>query len=193
VSGVQNASEIIGWTYNTETKEGAISQPISVDDGIVVVCLMEIKEKGVPSLRNVYDRVKQEVIKEKKAEKYMAMMTGSSMEEIAGKVTGQVKTFETLSMAMRNIPTSGVQETESAAIGAAFGLPTGNISAPIKGKGGVYVIQRVADVTNVESPDNYVSFKNDKIRGQKASAPMTVFNSLREAAEIEDYRFFPED
>lgn len=193
VSGVQNASEIIGWTYNPETEEGAISQPISVDDGIVVVCLMEIKEKGVPSLRNVYDRVKQEVIKEKKAEKYMAMMTGSSMEEIAGKVSGQVKKFENLSMAMRNIPESGVSETESAAIGAAFGLPTGNISAPIKGKGGVYVIQRVADVTRVESPDNYVSFRKDKMRGQKASAPMTLFNSLREAAEIEDYRFFPED
>ena len=193
VSGVQNASEIIVWTYNEDTEEGAISQPISVDDGIVVVCLMEIKEKGVPSLRNVYDRVKQEVIKEKKAEKYMAMMTGGSMEEIAGKVSGQVMTFEALSMAMRNIPSSGVQETESAAIGAAFGLPTGNISAPIKGKGGVYVIQRVADVTNVESPDNYVSFRKDKIRGQKASAPATLFNSLREAAEIEDYRFFPED
>jgi peptidyl-prolyl cis-trans isomerase D len=193
VSGVQNASEIIGWTYNPETEEGAISQPISVDDGIVVVCLMEVKEKGVPSLRNVYDRVKQEVIKEKKAEKYMAMMTGSSMEEIAGKVSGQVMTFESLSMAMRNIPSSGVQETESAAIGAAFGLPTGNISAPIKGKGGVYVIQRAADVTRVESPDNYVSFRKDKLRGQKASAPMTLFNSLREAAEIEDYRFFPED
>ncbi len=193
VSGVQNASEIIGWTYNPETEEGAISQPISVDDGIVVVCLMEIKEKGVPSLRNAYDRVKQEVIKEKKAEKYMAMMTGSSLEEIAGKVSGQVKKFENLSMAMRNIPESGVSETESAAIGAAFGLPTGNISAPIKGKGGVYVIQRVADVTRVESPDNYVSFRKDKMRGQKASAPMTLFNSLREAAEIEDYRFFPED
>ncbi|MFA9221005.1 MAG: peptidylprolyl isomerase, partial [Sediminibacterium sp.] len=112
VSGVQSASDIIVWTYNPETKEGSISQPISVDDGIVVVCLMEIKEKGVPSLRNVYDRVKQEVIKEKKAEKYMALMTGSSLEEIAGKVSGQVMTFETLSMAMRNIPTSGVQETE---------------------------------------------------------------------------------
>ncbi len=193
ISGVQNASEIISWTYNPETEEGAISQPISVDDGIVVVCLMEIKEKGVPSLRNVYDRVKQEVIKEKKAEKYMAMMTGSSMEEIAGKVSSQVMTFESLSMAMRNIPASGVQETESAVIGAAFGLPTGNISAPIKGKGGVYVIQRAADVTRVESPDNYVSFRKDKMRGQKASAPMTLFNSLREAAEIEDYRFFPED
>ena len=193
VSGVQSASNIIVWTYNPATKEGSISQPISVDDGIVVVCLMEIKEKGVPSLRNVYDRVKQEVIKEKKAEKYMAMMTGSSLEEIAGKVSGQVMTFETLSMAMRNIPTSGVQETESAAVGAAFGLPTGNISAPIQGKGGVYVIQRAADVTRVESPDNYVSFRKDKMRGQKSSAPMTLFNSLREAAEIEDYRFFPED
>lgn len=193
VSGIQNASEIIGWTYNPETEEGAISQPISVDDGIVVVCLMEVKEKGVPSLRNVYDRVKQEVIKEKKAEKYMATMTGSSLEEIASKVSGQVKKFENLSMAMRNIPESGVGETESAAVGAAFGLPTGNISAPIKGKGGVYVIQRVADVTRVESPDNYVSFRKDKMRGQKASAPMTLFNSLREAAEIEDYRFFPED
>ncbi len=193
VSGVQNASEIINWAYNTETEEGTISQPISVEDGIVVVCLMEIKEKGVPSLRNVYDRVKQEVIKEKKAEKYMAMMTGSSMEEIAGKVSGQVKTFENLSLAMRNIPESGVSETENAAIGAAFGLPTGNISAPIKGKGGVYVIQRAADVTRVESPDNYVSFRKDKMRGQKASAPTTLFNSLREAAEIEDYRFFAED
>jgi peptidyl-prolyl cis-trans isomerase D len=193
ISGVQNASEIIGWTYNPETEEGAISQPISVDDGIVVVCLMEVKEKGVPSLRNVYDRVKQEVIKDKKAEKYMAMMTGSSMEEIASKVSVQVMTFESLSMAMRNIPASGVQETESAAIGAAFGLPTGNISAPIKGKGGVYVIQRAADVTRVESPDNYVSFRKDKMRGQKASAPASLFNSLREAAEIEDYRFFPED
>jgi peptidyl-prolyl cis-trans isomerase D len=193
VSGVQNASEIIGWTFNPETEEGSISQPISVDDGIVVVCLMEMKEKGVPSLRNVYDRVKQEVIKEKKAEKYMAIMTGSSMEEIAGKVSGQVKTFENLSMAMRNIPESGVSETESAAVGAAFGLPTGNISAPIKGKGGIYVIQRAADVTRVESPDNYVAFRKDKMRGQKASAPMTLFNSLREAAEIEDYRFFPED
>lgn len=193
VSGVQNASEIIGWTYNPETEEGSISQPISVEDGIVVVCLMEIKEKGVPSLRNVYDRVKQEVIKDKKAEKYMAMMTGSSLEEIAGKVSGQVKTFENLSMAMRNIPESGVQETESSVIGAAFGLPTGNISAPIKGKGGVYVIQRAADVTRVESPDNYVTFRKDKMRGQKASAPMTLFNSLRESAEIEDYRFFPED
>ena len=193
VSGVQDASEIISWTYSSETEEGTISQPISVEDGIVVVCLMEIKEKGVPSLRNVYDRVKQEVIKEKKAEKYMAMMTGSSLEEIAGKVSGQVKTFENLSMAMRNIPESGVSETESAAIGAAFGLPTGNISAPIKGKGGVYVIQRAADVTRVESPDNYVAFRKDKMRGQKASAPTTLFNSLREAAEIEDYRFFSED
>jgi hypothetical protein len=48
-------------------------------------------------------------------------------------------------------------------------------------------------VTSVESPDNYVSFRKDKINGQKASAPATLFNSLREAAEIEDYRFFPED
>ena len=55
------------------------------------------------------------------------------------------------------------------------------------------MIQRAADVTRVESPDNYVSFRKDKMRGQKASAPATLFNSLREAAEIEDYRFFPED
>jgi peptidyl-prolyl cis-trans isomerase D len=192
-SGIQNASSIIQWIYAEDTEEGAISQPYAVEDAIVIACLMEIKERGVPSLRNVYDRVKQEVIKEKKAEKYMAIMTGSSMEEIAGKVSGQVKTFENLSMAMRNIPESGVSETESAAVGAAFGLPTGNISAPIKGKGGIYVIQRAADVTRVESPDNYVSFKKEKMVEKKASAPTTLFNSLREAAEIEDYRFFPED
>jgi peptidyl-prolyl cis-trans isomerase D len=106
VQGIQDANEIITFAYTNE--EGAISQPISVEGGLVVACVMEVREKGVPTLRNVYDQMKQEVIKHKKAEKYMAMMTGSSLEEIAGKVSAEVKTAENFSMNMSNLPGSGV-------------------------------------------------------------------------------------
>lgn len=191
VQGIQSADEIISWAYTND--EGAISQPISVEGGLVVACVMEVKEKGVPTLRNVYDRMKQEVIKHKKAEKYMAMMTGSSLEEIAGKVTSTVKTAENFSMNMSNLPGSGVGEAENAVVGIAFGLPTGNISAPIEGKGGIYVLQRATDIVTVSSPDNYESNKKTANESARRSAPFLIFNSLKEGAEIEDFRFYPEN
>ena len=191
IQGIQNANEIISFAYTNE--EGAISQPISVDGGLVIACVMEVREKGVPTLRNVYDQMKQEVIKHKKAEKYMAMMTGSSLEEIAGKVSSTVKTAENFSMNMSNLPGSGVGEAENAVVGVAFGLPTGNISAPIEGKGGIYVLQRATDVVGVSSPDNFESNKKMSMESGRRSAPFLIFNSLKEGAEIEDFRFYPEN
>jgi len=191
ITGIQNAGEIISWAYTTDIEEGKISQPFLTDNGWVIACVMEVREQGVPSLRNAYDKVKKEVIKKKKAEKYMALMTGSSMEEIAGKVGVTVKQAENMSMNMSNIPGSGVNEQENAVIGVCFGLPTGNISAAIEGKGGIYVIQRAADVATTASVDNYASEKKRLTENARRGASFLIFNSLKEAAEIKDNRFVP--
>ena len=191
ITGIQNASEIISWAYTSDIEEGKISQPFLTDNGWVIACVMEVREQGVPSLRNAYDKVKKEVIKKKKAEKYMALMTGSSMEEIAGKAGVTVKQAENLSMNMSNIPGSGINEQENAVIGVCFGLPTGNISAAIEGKGGIYVVQRAADVATTSSVDNYASEKKRLTENARRGASFLIFNSLKEAAEIKDNRFVP--
>jgi hypothetical protein len=55
------------------------------------------------------------------------------------------------------------------------------------------VIQRATDVLTVSSPDNYESNKKTSNESARRSAPFLIFNSLKEGAEIEDFRFYPEN
>jgi hypothetical protein len=59
----------------------------------------------------------------------------------------------------------------------------------IIGKGGVYVIQRSADVVAGESADNFDSDRDRTTASFQQKATNTVFTSFREAAQIEDNRY----
>jgi hypothetical protein len=63
------------------------------------------------------------------------------------------------------------------------------MSKAIIGKGGVYVIQRSADVVAGESADNYDSDRDRTTASFQQKATNTVFTSFREAAQIEDNRY----
>jgi peptidyl-prolyl cis-trans isomerase D len=187
VNGLTQAGELITWAYSAEP--GEISQPMMIENEYVIAALTEIKEKGVPTLDNVYDKMKAEVIKEKKGEKYAAMMNEGSLQDIAAKVQSEVKKAENLTMKNSNIPGSGVNAQENTVIGACFGLGTGKMSKAIVGKGGVYVIQRSSDIVPGTSTDNYVSDQDKTMSTYQQRATNGVFNSFREAATIEDNRY----
>lgn len=187
VNGIQNSGEIVNWAYSAEL--GEISQPMTVDGQYIIAALKDVKERGVPTLANIYDIAKAEVIKEKKAEKFIAMMKEGTLEEIATKLETQVKKGENITMRSANIPGSGVNAPENELIGAIFGLKTGLISTPIIGKGGVYVFTRTADVVPGTSADNYVSDQerlNSSVQGRFIGA---ISNAYREHADIEDNRY----
>jgi ABC-type polysaccharide transport system permease subunit len=78
---------------------------------------------------------------------------------------------------------------ENTVIGACFGLNTGTMSKAIVGKGGIYVIQRSADITTAESVDNYVSDMDRTSATYQQKAANSVFNSFKEAAQVEDNRY----
>jgi hypothetical protein len=100
-----------------------------------------------------------------------------------------VKQGQNITLRSSNIPGSGVSGVENEVIGACFGLKKDFISSPIKGKGGVYVIQRTSDVASTTSPDNYTTDRNTMITSNQSRAAMSIFNSFREAADIQDNRF----
>lgn len=187
VGALAEAGEIVGWAYGAEL--GEVSQPMMIGKDYVIAALTEVKEKGVPTLENVYDAMKIEAIKEKKAEKYTAMMNEGSLTDIATRIGSEVKTAENVSMRNSNLPSSGVSMQENAVIGACFGLGTGKMSKAIVGKGGVYVIQRNADITNAESVDNYQSDQDRTTSTYQQKAANTVFTSFKEAAHVEDNRY----
>lgn len=187
VAGLTEAGELTGWAYGAEL--GEVSQPMMIGKEYIIAALTEVKEKGVPTFENVYDAMKAETIKEKKAEKYAAMMNEGSLADIASRVGSEVKKADNVSMRSSNLPMSGVSGQENVIIGACFGIGTGKMSKSIIGKGGVYVIQRSADVVAGESADNYDSDRDRTTASFQQKAANTVFTSFREAAQIEDNRY----
>jgi peptidyl-prolyl cis-trans isomerase D len=187
VNGLSQAGELISWAYSAEL--GEVSQPMMMENEYVIAALTEIKEKGVPTLENVYDKMKAEVIKEKKGEKYAAMMNEGSLQDIATKIQSEVKKAENLTMKNSNIPGSGVNAQENLVIGACFGLGTGKMSKAIVGKGGVYVIQRNSDIVPGTSTDNYLSDQDKTMSTYQQRASNGIFNSFKEAAQISDDRY----
>lgn len=189
IPGLNDATEIITWIYSAEL--GDVSQPIRAGDDWVVAVLTAIRERGVPTLENVYDQMKQKVIQEKKAEKYAELMKTGTLQEIAAAVGSSVKKGSNITLRSANIPGSGVSGQEHALIGACFGIPTGNISTPIKGEGGVYVIQRTSEIVAGSSQDGYLTDRDNLARGLQSRAAMSVFNSFRENGDVEDNRYEP--
>jgi peptidyl-prolyl cis-trans isomerase D len=187
VASLTEAGELVGWAYGAEL--GEVSQPMMIGKDYIIAALTEVKEKGVPTFENVYDVMKAETIKEKKAEKYAAMMNEGSLADIATRISSDVKKAENVSMRNSNLPSSGVSMPENIVIGACFGLNTGTMSKAIVGKGGIYVIQRSADITTAESVDNYVSDMDRASATYQQKAANSVFNSFKEAAQVEDNRY----
>jgi peptidyl-prolyl cis-trans isomerase D len=187
VASLSDAGELVGWAYGAEL--GEVSQPMMIGKDYVIAALTEIKEKGVPTFENVYDIMKAETIKEKKAEKYTAMMNEGSLADIASRIGTEVKKAENVSMRNSNLPSSGVSMPENTVVGSCFGLNTGSMSKAIVGKGGIYVIQRNADITVAESVDNYQSDMDRATASYQQKASNSVYNSFKEAAQVEDNRY----
>jgi peptidyl-prolyl cis-trans isomerase D len=187
VNGLQNGYPVVSWAYGADL--GEISQPMMIDNEYIIAALVDVKERGVPTLANVYEKMKQEAIKEKKAEKYIELMKSGTLEEIAKAVESTVKTAENVTLKSGNIPGSGVSAQEYEVIGIAFGLKKDFISSPIKGKGGVYVLQKTSDIVEGTSTDDYTADRDQMMTNLQNRAASSIFNSLKEEAEVIDDRF----
>jgi len=185
-----NAQNVVNWAYKAEIND--VSSPMVIDNSVVVAVLTEIRERGVPSFDNVKDQMKIKVIKEKKGELWAAKLKGSSLQEIATANGLTVKRSENVSMRNVNIPEAGISEQEFALVGNCFGLAKDKVSEPIIGEGGVYVVQRLTDVVEAQSLDNYATEKKSVSMGAKSSLSQRIFGAYRESADIDDRRFIQE-
>ncbi len=187
VAGLSDAGEFVSWAFAAEM--GEVSQPMRIGNEYVIAVLTDIKEKGVPTLQNIYEQVKTEVIKQKKAEKYIELMKEGTLQEIASKVGTEIKKAEKVNFRVSNIPGSGVSAQENKLIGVCMGLEKDKISSPVIGEGGIYVVQRTGDLQSENSQDEYKSDKERLSVSYRQRAANAVGNALRESAKIEDYRY----
>jgi len=187
ISGLADSYSVVDWAYKAEI--GEVSSPLLAGNKYAVAILNNQTEAGVPNFAAVKDKMEEEVKKEKKAELYMSIMSeGANLDEVAAAVKKSVQTARDISLSSTAIPGGG--SNENTVIGTAMFLGEKEMSYPIKGEGGIYVIASTGPKSVVEPKEDYsadAKTLTTKAKG-RAAGGLGVFTALKKAAEIEDNR-----
>lgn len=188
IPGVNSPREIVRWAFNETTKKGDVSTVFDTEGSYVVATLKDIREKGPLSLAQIKENIKPLVIREKKAEMLIKQINDklSSSKDLNLLATGFQSKVDTvaLTFASPNIPNYG---REAELVGTIFGMKTGQMSAPIKGNMGVYVIY-IEQITEPAPAKDYTNEKMQLSSFFQGMAPRQIPTILEEKAAIKDNR-----
>ncbi len=191
IAGLENSRPLIRAAYDTkvgnlvEDQQG--STIFDLGDNFVIATLASATEEGIADFESVKDRVELAVLNEKKneflVEKAKAALNGKSeLNEVASELGTTVRNAANINFNSVQIPGAGM---EPRVIGTATNLEPNELSQPIAGNNGVYIVE----VTSVN--EGTVNLENEKMRmAQNVNfrAASQAYTAHREQAEIEDQR-----
>ena len=188
VPGLENSRLLIRAAYKAKTGSIIASTegtPIfELGNQFVIAFLTGEQEKGVASLNTVKARVEIEVRKEKKAQQLIEKMSGKSdLNQLVSGVGATLSDANDISFETYSIPGVGF---EPAVAGAATALESNQVSKPVAGTNGVYVV-KVNSVTTGTDQD-LAANKLKLAASISYRANMYAFEALRENAKIVDKR-----
>lgn len=184
--GLRNAGELVSWAFQSE--KGEVSQPILIDDNYIIASVTKIMEAGIPPFENVEEEMREGATKEAKAEYMMKELEAAENLEQAASIAGTtVRTARNVTLKSATIPGSG-GGAEPKVAGLAFSIPQGNMSLPIEGESGIWVIAPSSEVTQAEEKDDYFTDQDQATTRLRAGVSTRLFNAIKEGAELVDDR-----
>jgi peptidyl-prolyl cis-trans isomerase D len=184
--GLETSREIIRWAY--ENKKGTVSQIFDLSDRYVVAALTDVKEKGIAPLESVKAEIETALKKEKKMEKLAANMkskiaSATSIDAVASALGAQTAEATKVRFANPYVNTVGL---EPVVVSKAFNMSNGQLSTPIIGSNGVFIIQ----VNNLDVPaqTDLVSAEFRLKYGLNNRVSYEGYEALQDKAEIKDER-----
>lgn len=182
VTGLNSQRQIVIWAFDKDSKLGSTKR-FDIEQGYVVAIIAGNTPAGLAPVSKVSDRVKPILVKEKKAAIIKEKMIGSSLEEIARANSTNVKLA---SLVTQESPFLEGVGYEPAVIGAMASSSLGKVVNKIIGNQGVYAIS----VSNKEVPPALPSYETNRrnILKQLQSRGGQLYNALKEASDIKDYR-----
>ena len=188
VGGVRSTREALKWIFAAKPGEVSPLYECGENDHLMVVALDKIHEAGYRDINSVAEMLRAEIRRDKKAEKIMEEMKKyNSIAQVKGMkdaVSDSVKhvTFSApayISVTLSSEPVIGAVAAKTAA---------NKVSAPIKGNGGVYMIQVYAKEKGSEKFDakqEETTLTNMAVR----IAGNQLINDLYQKAKVVDQRY----
>ena len=183
IPGLGSQRSIVRWAFDDDTDEGDFKS-FTTKNGFVVVKLVNSSSAGFMSVESGSATAIPEIRKEKKAEIIKNRINSKDIDYIADNENQAIKSAVALNMKNPTLSGAGL---EPLVIGTAFGLDEGNISEPISGNKGVYIVQ-VTKITPATELNSYQATANRVGKAKENAVNSQLLNALKDAAEIEDNR-----
>jgi peptidyl-prolyl cis-trans isomerase D len=191
IAGLDNAERILSWAFKDDTEEGDLSAILQDKEQFIVAILTEIREEGIAPFEQVKEVVTAEVIKDKKAEIFSeefdkALPSENNLQTLAEKTGSEFETAKNIAFSSSILPGIGA---EPRVIGNAVSMKADEVSEPIKGESGVFVV-KVLSVTAKENIEEN-EIQNDRLNAQRRlvfRASQQFMETLKDRAEITDNR-----
>jgi peptidyl-prolyl cis-trans isomerase D len=187
IQGIENSREVIRWMYDEETEKGAVSPPFQSGERYIVAKLSKVLDKGFKPLEEVRDIVELEVRKQKKAAMFteeLNKVKGATLDIWAANAKLTAQPGANVTFAAPYIQGAGYEGEVVAMLAT---MKPGQVSAPIKGTMGVYVVV-LESVTPAEPLVDVKGQQTRLIQGISSRADGAAGDVLREDADIIDNR-----
>lgn len=185
IAGLENPRQLIRWAYQAKKEE--ISDVFELGNTFVVATLTAVREEGYTAIDEIREELEAGAIKDKKAALFMEEFEDAragDIQTIASNMNLPVEVKDNILFSAQAIPGLG---REPAVIGTIDGMEVGDISEPVKGNQGVYVLL-VESRAEAPAANNYAT--NAMILNSSLSSRVDfeVYEALKEKAEIIDNR-----
>lgn len=190
IGGVRGTKEALRWVFSAKPGEVSGLYECGESDHMMVVGLVSVAPEGYRSLAAVQNDLRMQLVRDKKAEKIMADMkaanasTFDQYKGLANAVTDSVKhvTFDAPAF-VSVLRSSEPLVSAYASVGA-----MNQLSTPIKGNAGVFVLQPYAEEKLNETYDEKAEV--DKLQGMYTNLVVRQFvNDLYLKANVKDDRY----
>jgi peptidyl-prolyl cis-trans isomerase D len=180
---ISSQRQIVKWAFDGDTNIGSVKRFEIVNVGHIIAKLKSIAPKGLMSAEEARPQVENILKNKKKFEKIVAKMKGASLDAIAAANKVTVMNAVDLTIENPNVPGAGF---EPKVVGMAFTSKTGQVSKPIEGNSGVYVVntKAVTKAPKIQKYDDYIA----KVKQQVVNYSGRVMPALKNDADIEDNR-----
>ncbi|GGF34784.1 SurA N-terminal domain-containing protein [Echinicola rosea] len=187
INNLTGAREVVRWAFN-DASIGAVSQVFELENAYVVALLKGKTEEGDVELKQVRGVVRDQVLREKKFEMIAEKLSGKgSLQDMKAVFPNEasIGTAPSLKLSENTIPGIGYAPK---AVGAVFGLESGQITQPIKEDIGV-VVAKLNSKTPAGEVADYTMYQNQLQANQQQRTAYMIMMAAEELAEVKDYRY----
>jgi peptidyl-prolyl cis-trans isomerase D len=191
IPGLEDARNLIRSAFDTKEEEIITSNndPIfEISEKFIVGFVTEVNKEGIAPLEDVENDVRLAVKENKKAELLKerfneAVGDSESLAAVASELGLEIMEANEVNYNTYSIPGAG---SEPAVVGAATAMEQGQVSFPIQGENGVYMIR----VNRVEEGQKMPArmIRQREMQRLQRTAAFEAFTALKEAADIVDKR-----